>query len=138
MREMIVEFFDEAVNELLGQYPELKTAVENSERKNKFIDNMCEQIKAIEKKRTKSLQKDGTFRLNLKREDIKKLVKDFVGMFGSLALKHKEQLAGIHPDHTKSTLWLPKQKKYVRKKRARGGMVERRSGILVPVGIALQ
>lgn len=91
MRRLIEKFFKEAVQELFGnRHPDMKNMILNSPRRHEFFDRMVKQVKAIEKHRTKKIQKDGTHRLLLTRDKIKNLVKDFVKLFGQAVVKSKE------------------------------------------------
>ena len=75
MREMISGFVDESIDEL--DVPrDIKKMLKRNERKSVLIDRLTHQMKIAEKE---------TYAINLDREKIKSVVKDFVNFFFSLA-----------------------------------------------------
>ena len=143
MREMIERFYNEALDELFkDRYPDIKKAIKESDRKPKMIDNLVQQIRTIEKKRTKKMQKDGTFRIHLDRKKIKSLVVDFVKLHGQAVIKFKENEIRTHDDHSKAKIWLPNKgirKKAMSIKRVRRNRGEQvtKGGLIIPSGIDL-
>ena len=128
MRELVEKFFVESIEELFGdRHPDMKSAV-LGDRKELLINNLTEQLKKIEKKRTTTVNKDGQFRVSLTQSVIKGLVKDFVKLYGQAVIKSKEK--EIRVKESQSKIWLPN-----RGKKSPGIPMRKVSQIIIPRGV---
>jgi len=132
MRDLVAKFYREAIDDVLGNFPELKKAVLESGKKEIVIDNITAQMKLVEQRRTRVMQKDGTFRLNLTMDKIRSLVTDFVKMHAQAAIKVKEKEIGITEDNSMSRIFIPERKKVLTIRRVKNMT---KSGILLPNGV---
>lgn len=80
-RDLIKQFFNEYIDEKFKEKESLKNLFKNDDRKEKLFDNLSREILGVE------LNK----RITFKREEFKKIVRDFTKMYCLACLRTKEK-----------------------------------------------
>lgn len=121
LRGLIGKYHKESIEELFeDRYSDIKKAIFNSDRKEKFIDELTRQLRIVEKKgKTK-----------LTREKIKSIVKDFVRLHGQAVIKFKEKELKIGEKKSQSKIFLKAPPSGVIN--LRSGLNTTASGIILP------
>jgi len=77
----VVTRVDKAIETKYALQPELKSFITNHERKSWFVNNLCRQILDMEKK----------MGLKFSAKHLDTMCSDFVGLFASQAIRHRDQ-----------------------------------------------
>jgi len=82
MRNDLEKRFDSALTKAFGTSPDVLKWLKNHERKHLCVDNLCEQVKIIERRQ---------FNLAFDVKKYERLIKDFALMFAKAAILHAEE-----------------------------------------------
>jgi hypothetical protein len=82
MRADVLKIFDQFITDTFKAKPEVSRYLMNHERKNLCVDNLCEQIQIIERRRLKIVFDAAYY---------KRTIQDIARMFCNACLKHAEE-----------------------------------------------